>query len=101
VSPHAPVEYGTPTTLEDLAALKKSIKTSLVSGRDVVTWTCPHCHVEQAVSFKRDRAIFGIDTAPKGKGLLDLRCDCGLSHEGREDDQHGCGFAAKVPVSAT
>lgn len=103
---HDPVEYSPSASPGELAALLRTLSAVQEGKRIRVGFTCPRCKVEQSFSFELDAPIFGFDVdtygatveAPRKSGIVDVICDCGQPHEGRGDEQRGCGFAAIVPA---
>jgi hypothetical protein len=98
--PHnAGVPYSEDVTAEDLNQLNVSF--SVKDGLDHAKWTCPRCGASFDQSFSRNDPVYKFDVdnidSPRGQGLLDLVCRCGIKHEGGEG-KPGCGFAAQLPV---
>jgi hypothetical protein len=103
---HDPVAYSPSASPGELAALSPTLSAVQEGKRIRVGFTCPRCKAEQSFSFEPDRPVFGFDVetlgatveAPRKSGVIDVICDCGQAHASRDDDQRGCGFAARVPA---
>jgi hypothetical protein len=103
---HDPVAYSPSASPAELEELLRSLSAAQEGKNIRVGFACPRCKAEQSFSFELERPVFGFDVetlgatveAPRRSGIVDVICDCGQEHDGRGDDQHGCGFAALVPA---
>lgn len=87
-NPGAPAELEAPL-LRSLDAASRD------DGSEDISWVCPQCLQEQVSNVFRDEIWAGLDRASRS-AELELRCDCGFTHENRPEGEVGCGYRTVV-----
>lgn len=91
-----PWRVGAPPELEE-ALLRSMDSVPRDDGSEDIRWTCPRCQQEHFRNVLRDRIWAGLVDSER-KGELPIRCECGLDHLDRPENESGCGYRTVVVV---